>query len=305
MTLRATFALALAALTLVAGAVPVHAAPRGWPDALSGRLAVIAETRVVRLGYREKAIPFSYLGHEARPVGYTLDLCLAIVATIAEDLGGAPLAVEYVTVTPQDRFAKVTSGAVDLECGVTTITAQRQREVAFSPVIFVSGTRLVVPRGRGIRELRAFAGRPVAVVRGTANEATLREYDRRAALRLDIVVADSYREAIDLLGSGKADALAADDVLVRAALIESGRGGEFRLVGDLLSFEPYGIAFARGDPKLADAVVRTFKELAASRQIVWLYNRWFVRPLPSGQRLDMPMSTELRVELELLGLPRD
>jgi glutamate/aspartate transport system substrate-binding protein len=304
MTLRTTFALALAALALVAAPDPAQAAPRTWPGELSGRLAAIAQTRVVRLGYREEAIPFSYLGHEARPVGYTIELCHAIVATIAEDLG-APLAIEYVAVTPQDRFAKVASGAVDLECGTTTITEARKREVAFSPVIFVSGARLVVPRGRGIRELRELAGRPVVVVRGTANEAAIREYDRRAALRLDIVVADSYREAIDLLGSGKADALAADDVLVRAALIESGRGGEFRLVGDLLSFEPYGIAFARGDPKLADAVVRTFKELAASRQIVWLYNRWFVRPLPSGQRLDMPMSTELRVELELLGLPRD
>ena len=52
------------------------------------------------------------------------------------------------------------SGAVDLECGATTITAERQREVAFSPVIFVSGTRLVVPRSRGIRDLRALAGRP-------------------------------------------------------------------------------------------------------------------------------------------------
>lgn len=109
----------------------------------------------------------------------------------------------------------------------------------------------------------AVAGRPVAVVRGTANEAVIREYDRRAALRLDVLVADTYREAIDLVHAGKADALAADDVS------------------------------------------RSFRALAASRQIEWLYNRWFVRPLPSGPRLDMPMSRELRIELELLGLPRD
>jgi glutamate/aspartate transport system substrate-binding protein len=174
----------------------------------------------VRLGYREKAILLPRA--RARPVGYTL-----VRASPSSRRSRRPrrrAARRVRCGTPQDRFAKVASGAVDLECGVTTITAERRREVAFSPVIFVSGTRLVVPRGRGIRDLRALAGRPVAVVRGTANEAVIREYDRRATLRLAIVAAEGYREALDLLAAGKADALAADDVLVRAALIESGRG---------------------------------------------------------------------------------
>jgi glutamate/aspartate transport system substrate-binding protein len=265
---------------------------------------VIQRTHVVRLGYRSSAIPFSYLDQQPTPIGYSIDLCLAAVATIAEDLGVA-LAVEYVPVTLQDRLAQVAAGAIDLECGATTVTAERRREVAFSPVIFVSGTRLVVPRGSGIRDVRALYGRPVAVVRGTANEAVIRSYDQRAALRLEIVMADSYRDAFDLVASGRVDALAADDVLVRAGLLESGRAREFRLVGDLLALEPYAIALPREDPQLADAVTRTLRALAASRQIVWLYNRWFMRPLPSGQRLDMPMSAELAIELQLIGLPPD
>ena len=299
------FARTLVALTLACGVGAASGAPRSWPEALSGRLARIHETGVVHLGYRENAIPFSYLGADAKPAGYSLDLCLAIVAMIAADLDLPALGVDYVRVTAQDRIERVRSGAVDLECGATTATAQRRREVAFSPVIFVTGTRLAVPRGSAIRDAAGVAGRKVAVVAGTTNEAAMRELDRLRGLAVTFVVASDYREALALLADGKADALAVDDVLLRGLLAETGRSREFRLVGEMLSFEPYGIMYPRDDPALADVVERTLRELAASREMLWLYDRWFVRALPSGGRMGLPISVELRRSLELIGLPPD
>jgi len=290
------------ALACSAGIVP--AAPREWPDALSGRIARIHETRVVRLGYRENAIPFSYLGPDAKPVGYSLDLCQAVVATLAADLDH-PLAIEYVRVTAQDRLARVRDGAVDLECGSTTNTPERRREVGFSPVIFYTGTRLAVLRTSAIRDAADIAGRKVAVVGGTTNEKALRELDRLRHLRVTFVVASDYRDALALVATGAADALAADEALLRGLLVETGRTGEFTLVGEMLSFEAYGLVYPRDDPAFADAVDRTLRELAASREILWLYDRWFVRPLPSGGRMDIPMSVQLRRSLELIGLPPD
>jgi glutamate/aspartate transport system substrate-binding protein len=298
---RALLALALAcALVPAAGA----AAPAGWADALSGGLKRIKETRTVRVGYREQAIPFSYLGADARPVGYTLDLCSAVVATLSDDLG-VPLAIEYVAVTAQDRIARVESGAVDLECGATTNTAERRAKVAFSPAIFVTGTRLAIPRGSAIRDFRDLRGRTVAVVAGTTNEASMRELDRLNALGLALVPAGGYRDALALLDAGRADALAADEVLLLGLLAETGRKPDFRVVGGLLSFEAYGIVYSLGEPALGDAVLRTLRELAATREIVWIYNRWFERPLPGRQALGLPMAVPLRRSLELLGLPPD
>jgi glutamate/aspartate transport system substrate-binding protein len=210
-----------------------------------------------------------------------------------------------VRVTPQDRIERVVSGAVDLECGSTTNTAERRREVAFSPVIFVTGTRIAVPRGSAIRGVASLAGRNVAVVRATTNEAAMREVDRLRKLGVTFVVTDNYRDALALLGSGKADALAADEVLLLGLLAETGRTREYRLVGELLSFEAYGIMYPRDDPALAEVVDRTLRNLAASREIGWIYERWFVRPLPSGARLDLRMSPQLRRSFELLGLPPD
>lgn len=299
--MRAFWRIVLAAvLACASGAVP--AAPPDWPEALSGRLQRIKATGIVRLGYRENTIPFSYVGPDGKPVGYSLELCDAIVAMIGEELA-VPLRTEFVRVTPQDRIAAVASGAVDLECGATTNTAERRRQVAFSPVIFITGTRIAVPRGSAIRGVAGLSGRNVAVVRGTTNEAAMREIDRLRRLGATFVVADDYRDALELVATGKADALAADEILLRGLLAETDRTRDFRLVGDLLSFEPYGIMYPRDDPALGDVVDRTLRNLAASREVVWIYNRWFVRPLPSGRRLNLPMSVQLRRSLELLGLP--
>ena len=300
---RSLVVLALACASALAAAAPIPA--QAWADALSARMQRIKDTRVVRLGYRDSAIPFSFVGADGKPVGYSLDLCHAIVATLAEDLAVPALRAEYVRVTALDRIERVASGAVDLECGSTTITRERSARVAFSPVIFVTGTRLAVPRDSAVRGLTDLAGRRVAVVGGTTNEAAMRELDRLRGLGLAFVVAGDYRDALAVLGEGKADALAADEALLRGVLAESGAVRDFRVVGPLFSFEPYGIAYPRGDPAIADAVARTLRALAESREIVWTYDRWFVRPLPGGRSVDMPMSVELRRSFELLGLPPD
>jgi glutamate/aspartate transport system substrate-binding protein len=296
---------ALALLVLACGAGTAGSAPPEWPDALSGRLAHINATGVVQLGYRENSIPFSYVGPDGKPVGYSIDLCLAVVATLAADLGVPTLGIEYVRVTAQDRIERIRSGAIDLECGSTTATAARRREVAFSSPIFVTGTRLAVARASPIRDVRDVAGRKVAVVGGTTNEAAMRELDRLRGLRMTFVVANDYRDALGLLAAGSADALAADDILLRGLLAETGRMNEFRLVGEMLSFEPYGLMYPQSEPAIADAVDRTLRELAASREVLWIYDRWFVRPLPFGGRIDLPMGVELRRSLELIGLPPD
>jgi glutamate/aspartate transport system substrate-binding protein len=292
-------------LTLGSGPGAAASASPAWSGALTGRLAHIKETRRVQLGYRESAIPLSYVGAGGNPVGYSLDLCAAIVAAIGEELGGTPLAVDYVPVTAQNRIERVESGAVDLECGATTNTAERRQRVSFSPVIFVTGTRLAVPRGSAAKSFADLRGRPVAVVRATTNETAMHEIDRLYRLAIRFVPADDYREALSLLESGKAEALAADDVLLRGVLVEMRKSADYRFVGDLLSFEPYGIMFARNDPGLEALVERALRDLAESREIVGIYNRWFLRPLPSGGRIDLPMSTQLQRSFELIGLPPD
>lgn len=272
---------------------------------LAGVLKRIKDAGVVRIGYRQAAVPFSIEGPDGRPYGYSIDLCHEIVEDLARAAGVATLRTEYRQVTPADRIAQVVDGRIDLECGATTNTAQRRTLVAFSPLTFVAGTRLLVKRGSPVRSLRDLAGRQVVVVRETTNEEAMRQLASARTRSFAVLAADDYEQALQTLASGAADALAADDILLTGFLAEQGLRGQFAVVGELLSYEPYGIMFARDDPALAEAVESAFRRLATTREIRWIYNKWFLRRLPSGIRLGLPMSAELQRSFEVLGLPPD
>ena len=140
------------------------------PVGLGPTLSAIKARHVVRIGYREASLPFSFLDRSGRPIGYSLDLCAAIVGEIGRQVDQDDLAIAYVKVTAADRIASVVDGRIDLECGSTTANAERSRSVAFSPTIFVAGTRLMVGAASRSGTIRDLAGRRVVVTKGTTNE---------------------------------------------------------------------------------------------------------------------------------------
>ena len=221
---------------------------------LTGALKRIKASGVVRIGYRAQAVPFSYEAHTGQPWGYSIDLCEAIVEDIAREIGVATLRTEYRRVTPSDRIEQVVDGRIDLECGASTNTAQRRTRVAFSPLTFVSGTRLLVQRGGPVHSLRDLAGRRVVVVRGTTNADVMRQLAAGPLPRSACWKSTTMRRRSTGLATGQAEALAADDILIIAYLAEHGLQRQYAVVGELLSYEPYGIMFARDDASLAAVV---------------------------------------------------
>lgn len=302
--LRALGIACLAALLLANDAAAQYIDARE-PRPLTGVLKRVKDAGVVRIGYRQAAIPFAFEGPDGRPYGYSIDLCHEIVEQIAEAAGIAMLRIQYRRVTPADRIEQVVDGNVDLECGATTNTAERRKLVAFSPLIFVAGTRLLVKSGSPVRSARDLAGRKVGVVRGTTNEEAMRRVSTTLARGATLVAVDDYQQALQMIAAGEADALAGDDILLIAYIAERDLRGQYRVVGELLSHEPYGIMFARDDAPLAEAVDAALRRLAASRELRWIYNKWFLRTLPSGIRLGLPMGAELQRSFEVLGLPPD
>src|SRR3954464_7801791 len=132
----------LAACQLATGA----SAQTGGSEGLSPTLSAIKTAHTVRLGYRESSPPFSFLDQANRPIGYSLELCEAIVDEIGVEVDDPNLKIGYVKVTSDDRIAAVVQNKIDLECGSTTANAERAKQVAFSPLMFVAGTKLMVPK---------------------------------------------------------------------------------------------------------------------------------------------------------------
>jgi len=284
---------------LLAGALalPAHA------QELTGTLKKIKDAGSVTLGYRESSLPFSYLNAAKRPIGYSIDLCLEIVEEVKDTLGIEDLDVKYVAVNPENRIDMVASGKVDLECGSTTNNLERQKRVAFSPVIFLSGTKLLVRRPVTIRSYLDLKGKTVAVTAGTTNQSAMKALSDKQKLGMRFSVAKDHAQAFTLLEKGRADAFATDDVLLHGMVAKSGRAREFQVVGEFLSYDPYGIMFRRNDPDFAEVVKDAFERLATSRELEQTYNKWFRLKLPSGERLNLPMSQQLREIFGILGLP--
>jgi glutamate/aspartate transport system substrate-binding protein len=301
---RLTTALLLAcALALGTGAT--HAQDAAGVERLSGTLAKIRASGLVTIGYRDASVPFSYLGPGRKPIGYSIDLCLAIVDAIRAELGNDAIQVRYFPVNSQTRIPLVVDGTVDLECGSTTNNLERQKQVAFSPIFFVSGTKLMVKRGSKFRSYRDLRGRSVAVTEGTTNEAALKAVNAREGLAIKPVTFRDHDQSFGALASGKVDAWAGDDALLYAQAAESAAPRDFSVLPDYLSYDPYGIMFRRDDPGLAVLVKRTFEELAESRELARLYDQWFLRKLPSGRTLGIAMSPQLESIFEAMGQPTE
>jgi glutamate/aspartate transport system substrate-binding protein len=287
-------------------------------EVLTGTMKTIKDRGTILIGYRESALPFSFLNKAGQPVGFAQDLCHGIAEDVARTLNrellesDAPawqtgVRIVHVPVTADARLPKIISGEIDLECGATTANAERARSVAFSPVFFLAGTKLLVPLagvgGTKVRSYRDFAGRTVAVGIGTTNAEVIRSL--AATVSPPIVVAEtpSLDAAWDMLAAGNADALASDDILLSGLIAARPDGQRFGIVGEYLSYEPYAITLRRDDPAFAALVRYSFGRMASEGTLNRLYTRWFLGRLPNGETLNLPMSPHLAEMYRALGQP--
>jgi glutamate/aspartate transport system substrate-binding protein len=270
---------------------------------LTGTLKKIKDSKTVTLGYRESSIPFSYVNKPGEPIGYSIDLCNEVVAEISSELEGVEIAVKYKKVTAETRIPAVRAGEIDLECGSTTANFERKKEVAFSPIFFIAGTKLLVPRSSGITSYRDLRGKTAVVTAGTTNEAAVRAISDKQHLGIKLVIGKDHAESFGMLKEGKADAFATDDVLLYGLVATTKSSEQYHVVGDYLSYDPYGLTYRKDDPDFAAVVDRTFSRLARSRELVQLYNKWFQKRLPTGERLDLPMSPQLEEIFRVQGVP--
>jgi glutamate/aspartate transport system substrate-binding protein len=271
--------------------------------ALTGTLKTVKDTATIRLGFRESSLPFSYYNRIRQPIGYSIDLCREVVEDVSTELGGIDIKIVFVPVTSANRFDKVKAGEVDLECGSTTRNVQRQKEVAFSPIFFVAGTKLMVPKDSAVKSYRDLAGKTVVVTAGTTNEAALQALSDKQKLNIRILSSPDHAQSVAMLTSGGADAFATDDVLLYGFIATDPKAANMKVVGEFLSYDPYGLTLRKDDAQFAALIERAFQRMASERRLAELYNKWFMRRLPMGETLNLPISPQLEELFRVIGQP--
>ena len=278
------------------------AAP-AFAQELTGTLKKVKDSGTITIGHRETSVPFSYLDEKQQPIGYSMDLCMAIVEEVKKELMMPTLIVKYNPVTSQTRIPLMSNGTVDIECGSTTNNLTRQKQVAFAPVTFVTGTKLLAKKSSKIKSYKDLKNKTVVVTQGTTNERVIKALSDKENLNIKFLNAKDHAESFLTVESGRAVAFSMDDVLLYGLIAKAKKPKDFEVIGDYLSYDPYGIMFRKNDSDFAVVASRALSKLMASGEINKIYDRWFVDKLPSGEVIGMPMSPLLKAGFQLQALP--
>src|SRR5262249_60429043 len=117
-----------------------------------------------------------------------------------------------------------------------------------TPIIYVGGTKLLVKRTSGIGSYRDLGGKTLVVTSGTTNEAAMKQLNDKYRLGITIVAARDHEESYTMLVEGRADAFATDDVLLYGFIAAKKAAATLAVVGDFITYQPYGIMVPRDDP---------------------------------------------------------
>ena len=253
---------------------PTSTAPTSTLDKLT-------TTRRIILGYRESSIPFSYVGADQKPVGYSVELCTRIVADLQRQIPN--LQVQWVPVTVESRIPALLNGTIDLECGSTTKTLARQEQVDFSATTFLTGGSLLTlaeaPVGTELRNLR------IAVIPGTTTEQALKKAVTQSGAAVQFLAVSDHAAGLAALEQQTADAYASDRIILIGLALAAPNPARFALADRYFSYEPYALMLRRGDPAFRLAVNRVLARLYRSGQILEIYNHWFGRLGPPSDLL--------------------
>lgn len=228
----------------------------------------------VRIGLQRNTPPFSY-SPTARfqPIGYSVDLAHAVLARIHGGADRVP-PVEVVEVTSTTREGLLAEGRIDLECGSTTITAERLRRCGFSRPIFHTAHRIALKGGSRRASPR------VVGIQGSTSQAAL-ETGAGPGLGHTFVGVPSIGAARDaFLNDDGIDAIVADEVILRSLLAGGPARAGVRMLEGRLGGEDYGFLLRKDDREMLAAVDAALADVFASAEYRELIRKWFHAELP-------------------------
>jgi glutamate/aspartate transport system substrate-binding protein len=267
-------------------------------QAASQTLEKIGELGKVTFGYRETSIPFAYLGADHKATGLSLDLCSAVADRLRFELHRPGLEAEYVPVNASNRIPLLQNGTIDIECGSTTNTAERQKQVSFSIATYVASPRWLVYAASPVVELNGLDGQTIVVTQGSLNLTVARKIIDEQKLKVTIIQARDHAESLFILGTGRAAAWFEDDILIAGLVANSPDPKAFRMLR--ATYEPsyYGLMTRREDPEFKALVDSVIKEKMESGEFNKLYTKWFESPIPpTGHNLVLPMSDAMKARI--------
>ncbi len=262
---------------------------------LTGTLKKVKDTGTITVGYRESSIPFSYLDDKQQPIGYAMDLCMKIVDAVKADLKMPNLKVSLQPVTSGNRIPQLQAGNIDIECGSTTNSVERQKQVSFGPTYFVINVTAAVKKSSGIKTLAELNGKTISTTSGTTSVPLLKKYDKTANVEIKEIYGKDHAESFLLLAQDRTSAFVMDDILLAGQIANSDKPGDYMIIPESLRQEPYSMMLRKDDPQFKALVDKTVGGVMKSGEINKIYAKWFTSPIPpKGVNLNFPQTPAIK-----------
>lgn len=288
-------ALLTAACAAVGFAAPAHAQD-------SGTLKKIKETGTITLGIRETSIPFSYLDDKQQAIGYAIDICNHVVDAVKAQLKMPGLKVNKQAVTSSNRIPLLQNGTIDLECGSTTNSVERQKQVSFGPTYFRINVTAVVKKSSGINSLADLNGKNIATTSGTTSVQLLKSYEKTKNIDVKPIYGKDHGESFLLLQDDRVSAFVMDDILLAGQVANARDPSLYKIIPESLRSEPYAAMIRKDDPEFKALVDKSLSALYKSPEMEKLYAKWYTSPIPTATpgktiNLNFPMTPGLKADL--------
>jgi glutamate/aspartate transport system substrate-binding protein len=272
-------------------------------ESLGPALQKIKDAGTITIGHRDSSVPFSYLDADQKPIGFSLELCDLVVAKVKAKLAMPGLKVAYQGVNSSNRIPLVKNGTVDIECGSTANTIQRQQEVAYSVIFYAPQFKWIALKSSDLKTTDDLKGKTVVVTQGTNTSQFVAKLNTDKGLGMKILQGKDHAESFLLVETGRASAFMEDDILLAGLKATAGAPDNFAFLTDAFPSDPYGVMMAKGDGEFKALVDGALTEAMKSGLYDKLYAKWFENPIPPKNiNLKFPQSEKLK---ELVKVPSD
>lgn len=241
-------------------------------------MAALNEAGTITIGTKFDQPLFGLVGPDGTPVGFDVE----IGTLIAAKLGIAPDDITWTEAISKNREPFIQSGEVDIVVATYTINDTRKEVVSFAGPYYSAGQDILVLEGNpeGITGIDDLAGVNVCSVTGSTSEANL------IAAGAIVLPAAGYGDCLEPLRTGAVVAVSTDNVIL-AGLADQ-NAGEFEVVNNPFTEEPYGIGLALEDDVFRDWINDVLEESYddGSWEAAWESTAGAVLDLPTPPAVD-------------------
>lgn len=199
-------------------------------------MAELSEAGTITVGTKFDQPLFGLVGPDGVPVGFDVE----IAKIIASELGISEDNIEWKESVSANREPFIENGEVDIVVATYTINDERKQVVSFAGPYYEAGQSiLVLADNEDIQSEEDLVGQPVCSVTGSTSAANLKD------LGAEVIETDTYNNCLEPLRGGQVVAVSTDNVILAGLAAQN--AGEFKVVGEPFTQEPYGIGLALDD----------------------------------------------------------